>query len=143
MKAGLMEIADIFVLNKSDRAGVERLESELEAMLQLAPERDGWKPAIVRTVSTENKGIEVLASAIADFREQSGNSAQRQERKIDHWKSRILAMAGEAVLRRAVSGEEGEAALDRLAREVANRGKDPYAAVRELLARADAARTSA
>jgi LAO/AO transport system kinase len=143
MKAGLMEIADIFVLNKSDRAGVERLESEVEAMLQLAPERDGWKPAIVRTVSTENKGIEVLASAIADFREHSGNSAQRQERKIDHWKSRLLALAGEAVLRRAVSGVDGEAALDRLAREVASRGKDPYAAVRELLARADAARTSA
>jgi LAO/AO transport system kinase len=143
MKAGLMEIADIFVLNKSDRAGVERLEAELEAMLQLAPERDGWKPMIVRTVATENKGIEVLALAIADFRERSANSAQRRERKIEHWKSRLLALAGEAVLRRAVSGEDGEAALDRLAREVASRGKDPYAAVRELLARADAARTSA
>jgi LAO/AO transport system kinase len=143
MKAGLMEIADIFVLNKSDRAGVERLEAELEAMLQLAPERDGWKPTIVRTVATENKGIEVLASAIADFRERSVNSAQRQERKIDHWKSRLLSLAGEAVLQRAISGEGGEAAIERLAREVATRVKDPYAAVRELLARADAARTNA
>ena len=61
MKAGLMEIADIFVLNKSDREGVERLEAELEAMLQLAPERDGWKPTIVRTVATENKGVDELA----------------------------------------------------------------------------------
>jgi len=143
MKAGLMEIADIFVLNKSDREGVERLEAELEAMLQLAPERDGWKPTIIRTVATENKGVEELASAIAKYRELFGNSAARQERKIEHWKRRLLALAGEAVLTRAVSGADGEAALDRLAREVASRGKDPYAAVRELLARADGARKSA
>jgi LAO/AO transport system kinase len=143
MKAGLMEIADIFVLNKSDREGVERLEAELEAMLQLAPERNGWKPKIVRTVATENKGVGELTSAIADYRERFVNSADRQERKIEHWKWRLVALAGEAVLKRAVSGAEGEAVLERLAREVASRGKDPYAAVRELLARADGARKSA
>jgi LAO/AO transport system kinase len=143
MKAGLMEIADIFVLNKSDRPGVERLEAELEAMLQLAPERDGWKPAIVRTVATENKGVDELAGAIAKFREHSANSPDRQERKLEHWRSRLVALAGEAFLRQAVSGTEGEAALARLAREVSTRRKDPYAAVRELLARAEGARKSA
>jgi LAO/AO transport system kinase len=143
MKAGLMEIADIFVLNKSDRDGVERLEAELEAMLQLAPERDGWKPAIVRTVATENKGVEDLASAIARYRERAATSAERQERKIDHWRSRLLALAEESVVKRAVSGGDGAAVLDRLAREVASREKDPYAAARELLARAEGARKSA
>src|ERR1700688_1043813 len=58
MKAGLMEIADIFVLNKSDREGVDRLQMQLEAMLEIAPERDGWKPTIIRTVATENKGVD-------------------------------------------------------------------------------------
>jgi LAO/AO transport system kinase len=143
MKAGLMEIADIFVLNKSDREGVERLETELEAMLQLAPEREGWNPTIIRTAATENKGVDELASEITKYRERFRNSPERQERKIEHWRWRLLALAGEAVLRRAVSGADGEAALDRLAREVASRGKDPYAAVRELLARADGARKSA
>ncbi len=143
MKAGLMEIADIFVLNKSDRDGVERLETELQAMLHLAPAREGWSPTIIRTVSTENKGVDELAAAIAKFRESSGASTELQERKIEHWKSRLLALAGEIVLKRVVAGAEGEAALDKLAREVANRGKDPYAAVRELLARADGARKSA
>jgi LAO/AO transport system kinase len=143
MKAGLMEIADIFVLNKSDRPGVERLETELEAMLQLAPERGGWKPAIVRTVSSENKGVDELTASIAKFRECAQGGARHQDRKIEHWKARLLALSGEIVLQRAVSGAEGEAALDRLAREVANRGKDPYAAVRELLARADGAGKSA
>jgi LAO/AO transport system kinase len=143
MKAGLMEIADIFVLNKSDRDGVDRLEAELEAMLQLAPERNGWKPTIIRTVATENKGVGELAAAIEKYRERFASSAERQERKIEHWKWRLLALAGEAVLKRAVSGADGEAALNKLAREVASRAKDPYAAVRELLARADGARKSA
>lgn len=143
MKAGLMEIADIFVLNKSDRDGVERLEAELEAMLHLSPDREGWKPAIVRTVASENKGVEELAAAIADYHERSANSAELKDRKLEHWKSRLLSLAGETVLERAVAGPDGEAALDRLAREVASREKDPYAAVRELLARADGARKSA
>jgi len=143
MKAGLMEIADIFVLNKSDREGVDRLEIELEAMLQFAPAQDGRKPAIARTVATENKGVEELASAIAQYQDRAANSAERQERKIAHWRSRLLALAEEAVLKSVLSGADGEAALDRLAHEVAARSKDPYAAVRELLSRADAARKTA
>jgi LAO/AO transport system kinase len=143
MKAGLMEIADIFVLNKSDREGVERLDAELEAMLHLAPDHAGWKPAIVRTVASENKGVDELAATIEKFRAQLENSAERRERKIGHWRSRLLALAGETILRRAVENSEGEAALDRLAREVESREKDPYAAVRELLARADGAGKSA
>jgi LAO/AO transport system kinase len=143
MKAGLMEIADIFVLNKSDRDGVERLEAELEAMLHLAPERPGWKPTIVRTVATENRGVDELAQTIAKYRECSGNREERQNRKIEHWKSRLLALASEAFLRRVVSGTVGDAALNQLAREVASRSKDPYAAVRELLALADGARSKA
>src|SRR3989441_1627423 len=67
MKTGLMEIADIFVLNKSDREGADRLEQQLHATLQLAPEREGWRPPVVRTVATENKGGDALAKAIAGF----------------------------------------------------------------------------
>ncbi len=140
MKAGLMEIADIFVLNKSDRDGTDRLEMELEAMLQLAPERDGWKPRIVRTVATENKGVGEVAAAIAQYREHFSDREGRQAKKIEHWKRRLVGLAEELFLRRAISGAPGEAALDRLAREVATRRKDPYAAARELVSQADAAR---
>jgi len=109
-------------------------------MLQLAHDSDGWQPAIVRTVATENQGLDDLAAAIAKCRERNAQSPERQERKIRHWKSRLLALAGEMILQRCVSGADGEAALDRLAHEVAGRGKDPYAAVRELLERADGTR---
>lgn len=141
MKAGLMEIADIFVLNKSDRDGVDRLEAELEAMLHLAPERECWQPMIVRTVASENKGVDELARTIAKFRECSAANTDRQQRKIEHWKARLLTLAGEAFLKRVISAGEGEGALTSLAREVVNRNKDPYAAVRELMQRADGARS--
>ena len=136
MKAGLMEIADIFVLNKSDREGVDHLEMQLEAMLELAPERHGWKPKIVRTVATENKGVDELAAAIAEYRRQFDMASGRHTKKIEHWKRRLVALAGELFLERTVAGPQGEAALDALAREVAGRRKDPYSAVHELLARA-------
>jgi LAO/AO transport system kinase len=136
MKAGLMEIADIFVLNKSDREGVDHLEAQLEAMLELAPERNGWKPKIVRTVATENKGVDELAAAIAEYREHFDRGSDRQSKKVEQWKRRLIALAGELFLERAIPGPEGDAALDALAREVADRKKDPYAAVNELLSRA-------
>jgi LAO/AO transport system kinase len=142
MKAGLMEIADIFVLNKSDREGVENLETQLSAMLELAPERDGWKPKIVRTVATENKGLGELAAAIAEYRRHFANASGRQAKKVEHWKRRLVTLAQEMFLERAVAGRDGAAALDTLAREVASRRKDPYSAVHELLTRVGLSRNT-
>jgi LAO/AO transport system kinase len=92
MKAGLMEIGDIFVLNKSDREGAGRLEQQVRAMLQLAPERDGWKPPVLRTVATDGKGIDELAAAIADFRKHFQQRHERREKKVAHWKQRLLEL---------------------------------------------------
>ena len=137
MKAGLMEIADIFVVNKSDREGADCLEAELEAMLHLAPGHDGWKPKIVRTVATENKGVDEVASVVAEYGEYSNRGTGRDEKKIEHWKRRLLVIAEELFLQRAISAPQGEAMLDALARDVSQRKKEPYAAARELLSRVD------
>jgi LAO/AO transport system kinase len=142
MKAGLMEIADIFVLNKADREGVDRLETQLEAMLELAPERNGWKPEIVRTVATENKGVDELAAAMARYREHFDRDAGRESKRVEHWKRRLVTLAEELFMERTVPDAQGEAALDALAREVAARRKDPYAAAQELLSRAGLSRNS-
>ena len=133
MKAGLMEIADIFVLNKSDREGADRLEQQLHAMLQLAPEREGWRPPVVRTVATENKGIEALAKAIAEFRERFATSKQRREKKIENWKQRLMEMLETRLLERALDGAAGEKLLAELAESVADRRTDPFSAVSEIL----------
>jgi len=133
MKAGLMEIGDIFVLNKSDREGADRLEQQILAMLQLVPERDGWKPRVVRTVATEDKGIADLASAIADFRAQFDSSRERQAKKIAHWKERLLDLVEARLLDRVLGSPAGSRALDDLAARVASRQLDPFSAVSQLL----------
>ncbi len=133
MKAGLMEIADIFVVNKFDREGADRLEHQIQAMLEVAPDRQGWKPAIVRTVATEGRGVEELAEAIAKFRRHFEGGAARAARKVEHWKQRLLDLLEQRLLHRALPGSEGARRLESRAREVAGRRKDPYTAVEELL----------
>lgn len=134
MKAGLMEIADIFVLNKSDREGADRLEQQLRAMLSLVMPRDGWHPAVVRTVATENRGIDALAEAIGRFRKNFEASGERQRKHVEHWKLRLIELLESRLLQRVLDGAAGEAKLAELATQVSERKKDPFAAVNEILA---------
>ena len=134
MKAGLMEIADIFVLNKSDREGADRLEQELHAMLSLVMPRDGWHPPVVRTVASESKGIDVLAATIANFRAHFESSGERRRKHVEHWKQRLIELVESRLLQKVLGGSGGEARLTALAAEVADRRKDPFAAVNEILA---------
>jgi len=133
MKAGLMEIGDIFVLNKSDREGADRLEQQLHAMLSLAMPRDGWHPPVVRAVASENKGLDVLAETIAKFRRHFESSGERQRKHVEHWKQRLIELLESRLLQRALGGASGEARLNELAREVAGRKRDPFSAVNEIL----------
>jgi LAO/AO transport system kinase len=139
MKAGLMEIGDIFVLNKADREGADRLEEQLHAMLSLVMPRDGWHPPVVRTVATENRGIGELAAEIDKFRKHFESSGERQKKHIEHWKNRLIEMLESRLLERVLDGEEGEARLRDLAAAVADRKKDPFSAVSELLKRSGVA----
>jgi LAO/AO transport system kinase len=134
MKAGLMEIGDIFVLNKSDREGADRLEQELLAMLSLVMPRDGWHPPVVRTVASESKGIDVLAATIANFRAHFESSGERRRKHVEHWKQRLIELVESRLLQKVLGGSGGEARLTALAAEVADRRKDPFAAVNEILA---------
>jgi LAO/AO transport system kinase len=133
MKAGLMEIGDIFVVNKSDREGADRLEQEMHAMLSLVMPRDGWHPPVIRTVASENRGIDVLAAKIAEFRKHFESSGERQRKHIEHWKARLIELLESRLLQRALGGPDGEKRLLTLATEVADRKKDPFAAVGEIL----------
>ena len=133
MKAGIMEIGDVLVLNKADREGVLRAEKELQALLTLAVREDEWQPAIVKTVATENKGIDDLASAIEHSREFQRSRPETSERRraIARW--RILELLREQLVSEALNGNGAVAKLDRLANEVASKQRDPYSAVEELL----------
>src|SRR6202158_4743491 len=133
MKAGLMEIGDIFVLNKAAREGSDRLEQQLLAMLSLVMPRDGWHPPMVRTVATENKGVEGLVETVAKFRMHFEASGERPRKHVEQWKNRLIELLGSRLLERALSGAAGEAKLAELAGEVADRKKDPFTAVNEIL----------
>jgi len=135
MKAGLMEIGDIFVLNKADREGADRLEEQLHAMLALVMPRDGWHPPVVRTIATDNQGIEALAAAIGKFRVHFESGSERSKKHVEHWRNRLVELLGARVLERVLSAAGGEAALNQIAAEVAERRTDPFAAVTQLLAK--------
>jgi LAO/AO transport system kinase len=133
MKAGLMEIGDIFVLNKADREGADRLEEQLHAMLSLVMPRDGWHPPVLRTVATENRGVEELAATVEKFRKHFESSGQRRQKHVELWQNRLIEMLESRLLEKVLGGKAGEARLRALAAEVAERKKDPFTAVSEIL----------
>src|SRR5437016_2486240 len=133
MKAGIMEIGDVLVINKADRDGVLRTEKELEALLSFGTRTDQWEPPIVKTVAIESKGIEELAAAIEgsrEFQRQAPASGERRQ-AIARW--RILELLRERLVTQTLAGDSASEKLDRLAAEVANKKRDPYSAVDELL----------
>jgi len=133
IKAGIMEIGDVFVINKADRDGVYSTQKELEALLSLASRDDGWDPPIVKTVATESQGIADLAQAIDRFTEAQlgGELSSDRRRAIARW--RIVELLRENLLARVLESDASVAMLNRLADEVATRQRDPYSAVEELL----------
>jgi LAO/AO transport system kinase len=133
IKAGIMEIGDVFVINKADRDGVLRTEKELEALLSLAHRADGWSPPIVKTVATDNRGLEELAAAVESYRDfqRNADGAHKRRAAVARW--RILELLRERLLARALEQHGANERLDALAREVADKRRDPYSAVEELL----------
>lgn len=133
IKAGIMEIGDVFVINKADRDGVNSTEKELEALLSLATREDAWHPPIVRTVAIENKGITELAGAIDKYRQfhLEAKAGDGRRRAIARW--RILELLRDRLVSQTLQSESASEKLDRLAGEVASRQRDPYSAVEELL----------
>jgi LAO/AO transport system kinase len=133
IKAGIMEIGDIFVINKADREGVYATEKELEALLSLSSREDDWHPPIVKTVATESRGIAELANAIEGFREARLTGAVNSERRraIARW--RIIELLREQLVTAVLDLPSASAALDRLAEEVATRRRDPYSATEEIV----------
>jgi LAO/AO transport system kinase len=135
IKAGIMEIGDVFVINKADREGVLRTQKELEALLTLAHRPDMWQPPIVRTVATENKGISDLAEAIEKYIHHidavEENHIAGRKRSIARW--RLLELLRERLLNDILSSDGVSERLEHLAAEIAAKRSDPYSAVDELL----------
>jgi LAO/AO transport system kinase len=135
IKAGIMEIADIFVINKSDREGAERVEREIRAMQSLAARHDGWTPPIVKTVASEGRGITELAAAIADYEAYLQKQHLLERRTIENWRQRLIEMLRDAMLEKART-HLNNGQVERYAAEIAEHKRDPYTLVEELVGKA-------
>jgi LAO/AO transport system kinase len=132
-KAGLLEIADIFVINKADRAGAAETRRDLENMLDMSSSMGEWRPPIVDTVASTGDGIDELWSVVGDHRAYMERSGQLAERR----RHRLLDELSEVLLRRVeleVRQLEGGEAYQRARQAVLSGEVDPYTAADELLA---------
>ena len=135
LKAGIMEIADIFVVNKADREGADRTVASIEALLSLQSFAAGeWRPPIIKTEATTGKGVPELLDAVERFRAHTAATQGSRRRARAEWRMRELLAQRfvEHVERRVLSAGEFGAMLDR----IAAREADPYTIADEIFGRA-------
>jgi LAO/AO transport system kinase len=126
LKAGIMEIADVFVLNKADLPGADQLEREVNAVLALSRRTEDWRPPIIRTVASEGQGIDEALAAVRKFQQ----SGRNKKRKVELWQRRLKEMLRERMAERLPAAE-----LEAAAEAVAARCRDPYSIINEWLER--------
>jgi LAO/AO transport system kinase len=131
IKAGILEIADILVVNKADLAGADRLVSELRTMLQLGSER-AWPTPIVQTIATEGSGVAELIDRVAAHREYLERSGSWHQRRADSARRQVRAIVEDRVQRRLEQLTAGETWQHRF-EAIADREQDPYSVADEVL----------
>ena len=133
IKAGIMEIADIFVINKSDREGADRVEREIRSMQSLAVRSDKWTPPIIKTVAMDGRGIPELAAAIVNYEQFLEQKDLLLKKKISNWRERLIEMLRDGLLERLLNERLQEQEIARLAAEIAEHKRDPYSLVEEIV----------
>src|SRR5687768_3571321 len=135
IKAGIMEIGDVFVINKADREGVLRTQKELESLLSLAHRPDFWDPPIVKTIATENKGIEDLSIAIESYRafQKQSDASLTRKQAIARW--RLLELLRERLMSDLLGRNGTDEQIEQLSKRIAEKETDLYSAVEELVGR--------
>jgi LAO/AO transport system kinase len=126
LKAGIMEIGDIFVINKSDREGADRLFTELSLMLDLNPSTKGWRPPIVRTVATTGEGVTDLAEKIMSHRQFLQEGIGLLEKRNERAKEEILKLIEREVAQYIHKMLKYDLTFDEVIAQVVARKTDPY-----------------
>jgi LAO/AO transport system kinase len=132
-KAGVMEIADLFVINKADYPGADAVEREITAMLSLAPGRDSSRPPILKTVATTGEGVEPLREALERFRGSGGPDLLRERRQRDKWRGRLLELLRQKLFEKIMAERVQSGAIERYVDEVLEHRRDPHSVVEEMI----------
>jgi LAO/AO transport system kinase len=133
LKAGIMEIADIFVVNKSDRDGADRVENEVRSMQSLTAQHGSWIPPIVRTIATTGAGIEELERAVDKFWLWLAEDERLIDRREAHWRASVTEMVRHELLRQMRSHGLSDRELAAIGHQVVRRQQDPYELVPRLV----------
>lgn len=133
IKAGILEIGDVFAINKADHDGVDRLHTELEMMLDLNQAKITWRPPIQRVIANRGEGISELAEAIEKQIAQSKESGQFISRRTDRTRSELLSMLDEQVGRYVRKRLSDYGQFDEVVTSVERREKNPYAVVDDIM----------
>jgi LAO/AO transport system kinase len=135
MKAGIMEIGDLFVINKADREGVLRMEQELHALLTLTTRSDGWEPKIIKTIALQNSGLAELYENINAYTAFLERSGQRKRRHAETMNQRLIDLLQEKLLAGVLNKTLQDGDLKRYVEQIIARERDPYSVVDEILKR--------
>jgi len=133
IKAGILEIADVFAINKADHDGADRLNTELEMMLEINQEKTDWRPPVKRVIANRGEGIKELTEAIEQQMIQSKESGNFVKRRKQRTKSELLAMLDEQIGRFVREKLSAEGKFDQLVASVENHEKNPYAVVKDIM----------
>ena len=133
IKAGVLEIGDVFVVNKADREGANRTATELEMMLHMAPDTGGWLPKVYKTVATEGEGIEELLDAIFQHKVFMDERDLRKNKQRERSERTFLALLQETLTARTLERIQRNGSMKELIARIGDRQLDPYTAVEEIL----------
>ncbi|PWB77251.1 MAG: methylmalonyl Co-A mutase-associated GTPase MeaB, partial [Candidatus Methylomirabilota bacterium] len=134
-KAGVLEIGDLFVVNKADREDANRTITEFEMMLQMAPKGAGWSPKVLKTVATTGEGVTALLDAIFEHRAFMNEGDLHRQKARERSERAFVALLQETLTARALERFDRNGRMQELIARVADRTLDPYTAVDEVLAK--------
>ena len=133
IKAGILEIGDVFAINKADREGVDKLHVELDMMLDLNQEHTDWRPPVKRTVASRDEGVTELVETIGEHFGYLQTSGALTVRRRERTKNELLDLLDEEIGRKVMRHLKESGSFDNLVIQVEQREKDPYSVVREIL----------
>ncbi len=135
-KAGVMEIADLFVINKADRPGADRVKQEVEAMLSMASRSDGWRPPIIKAIATTGSGVEEVRKALEQFRSFGEQHNLKEKRRRNYWRGRLLELLRRNLFEKVTRERLRDGVLEQCISDLLQHRTDPYSLVERIVSQA-------
>jgi LAO/AO transport system kinase len=133
LKAGIMEIGDLFVINKADRPDIEKFQQELESMLSLYVRPDNWRPTVLKTIATEGQGVPELIEAVASFDQFRRSHPEFVESRKYGTEESLLALLKDRLLEKVIQQDGMRDRIQTATQAVAARELDPYTAIEQIV----------